>query len=335
MSTSTLGPRAVLDHILDSISPASGAQAAGARQRLAKRIGAQSLGALEQLAERLAGARHAPRPRVADKLVVVCAADHGVADPGVDLGDNNPTAIAVRYIAEGGAAINTVARTAGAKVVVVDCGVRGMAGDARTDVLTFRLGNGTADITRGAAMTPVDALTAIQTGIALAFSLADRGLDVLALGQLAVGGQPASAAVVCALADLELADVPEADRAAVESALRENSPNTVTPLEVLSSLGGFEVGMLTGLLLGAASIHVPIVLDDHGTSAAALIAAGLSPHVRGYLIAAHAGSSPVHRHALSALGLAPLFDLGLAHGEGAGAALALPMIDTAAALLDE
>lgn len=336
-----MGPRAVLDHILESISPASAAQAAGARQRLAQKTHNRSLGAVERVAERLAAARHAPRPRVEDMLIAVCAADHGVAYPGIDLGDNNPTAIAVQHIVDGGAALNDVARTSGARIVVVDCGVRGLGGSDRSDLLQFRLGNGTADITRGAAMTPVDAVTAVQTGVALAFSLADQGLDVLALGHLGVGSEPSTAAIVCALTGMSVSDVPAEDRDAVDAALRKNlagmPPTTlqVAPLEVLASVGGYELGMLAGMTLACASIHVPVVLDDQGTSAAALIAARLAPDVRGYLIAAHAGGSPIHRRALEALELTALFELGLAHGEGTGAALALPIIDSAASLLAE
>jgi nicotinate-nucleotide--dimethylbenzimidazole phosphoribosyltransferase len=134
---------------------------------------------------------------------------------------------------------------------------------------------------------------------------------------------------------MNLSEVPEEDRDAVDSALKENSPNTVTPLEVLASVGGFELGMLAGMILACASIHVPVVLDDQGTSAAALLAARLAPDVSGYLIAAHAGASPIHRRALSELELTALFELGLAHGEGTGAALALPIVDSAASLLAE
>jgi nicotinate-nucleotide--dimethylbenzimidazole phosphoribosyltransferase len=323
-------PRAVLDHILASITPASAAQALAARERLTARLG-PDLGVVGALAARLAGARHAPRPRVERSAIVICAADQGVADPGVDFGANHPTRVAAEQIAGGGAAVNAIARSAGARVVVLDCGIRGGASDA---VLAFRQGDGSADITAGPAMTPIDAVRALQTGIAVLFSLAEEGdgLDVLALGQVSPGAQPVSTALVTALTDAPLADA-GVDREAVEQALSANPVDPRRPLEVLAALGGYDIAVMAGLVLGAASINVPIVLDDHGTSAAALVAARLAPSVSGYVLAAHAGSIPAHRRALAALGTVPPFELGLAQGEGAGAALLLPFLASAAELL--
>jgi nicotinate-nucleotide--dimethylbenzimidazole phosphoribosyltransferase len=184
-------------------------------------------------------------------------------------------------------------------------------------------------------MTPPSALAALTTGIALTFSLADAGLDLLTLGQIGPGIEAASGAVIAALAavpPIELGDEGEL----IARALASNRSRAGQPIEVLTEVGGFDVGVLAGAILGAASIHVPVVLDDHATWAAALIAARLAPPVTGYLVAAHAGAtSPGHRRALGALGLDPLFDLGLAHGEGTGALLAVPMIDAAARVLAE
>lgn len=333
----TTAPHDVLDHIRSAIGAASAAQAAAARQRLVDRFGRDhDLGALGLVAERLCAARHSPHPAVADKVVVVCAADHGVADPGVDLGDSNPTLVALRHLASGRAAVNAAARTAGARVVLVDCGVRGAESYPPGEgVIDLRLGDGSADFTQGPAMTEVSAVMAVQTGIALLFSLADQGLDVLAVGQLGWGSQPVSAAVVAAVTEMANAELDPADADAVSAALAANPVDTDDPIAILTRLGGFDLGVLTGLILGAASINLPVVLDDHATSAAALLACRLEPSVAGYLIGSHAGTSPSHRRALHELGVTVIFDLGLAHGEGTGAALTLPLIDSAAALIAE
>ncbi len=321
-------PRAVIDAVAEAVLPASRAQAAGVRQR----IGGAELGAVGALAERLAAARHSPRPAVARKTVVVVAADHGVADPGVDLGDEAPTVVALRHLAGGGAAVNAAVRTAGAQLVLVDCGVRGGGErDLGAGVLRFPICDGTADLRDGAAMTPVEAVTAVQTGIALALSIADAGVDVIALGQVSTGSPTVSGAVIAAICGNATAFA-DADRDAIEQALAA-SPGARAPLELLAAFGGPDLGVLAGLMLSCASINVPVILDDAATWAAALIAAGLAPEVTGYLVAAHAGGSPAHRAALERLGLTPLFDLGLARGEGTGATLALPLVDAAARLL--
>jgi nicotinate-nucleotide--dimethylbenzimidazole phosphoribosyltransferase len=321
----SVSPRSVIDHVVASISPASEAQAAAARDR----IGAGADGTLAALAVRLAAARHAPHPRVDRKAVVVVLGDHGVADPGIDLGATHPTAVVAAAIADGSAALCEIARRAGAKVLLVDAGATGPL--PRTAV---GVGRGpSADVTRGPALTPVDAVLAVEAGIAVAIALADDGLDVLALGAAGLGSEIGSAALVAALTGA----APEAvarggDTDAVRAALAANPMTRPAPLEALATLGGGDHAALVGMILAAASMDVPVVLDDHATSAAALIAAALAPAVTGYLVAAHGGTQPSHRRALATLGLTPLFELGLARGEGTGAALALALVDGAAQL---
>jgi len=324
--------RAVLEHVIASISPASAAQAEGARQRVGRD---PEVGSLAELAVRLAAARHAPTPRTTRKVLAVVLADHGCADPGVDLGDAHPAVIAARAIDAGDAALATAARAAGARVVLIDAGLSTRA-PLPASVIAMSSGRGAADVTREAGMTIVDALLAAQAGIALGTALGDDGLDLLALGHAGPGVEIASAAVIALLtgASVEQVAIP-ADREDVAATLARHHDEAVgdEPLAVLASVGGPDLALLAGLILAAASMNVPVVLDDHATSAAALIAARLAPHAAGYLIAAHGGSRPAHRRALAALGLAPLFALGLGSGEGAGAALALGLVDGAASLL--
>ncbi len=313
----------VLRHVIESISPASPAHAEAARRNVA------SAGAplLERLAAALGGAQHTARPRGARRTIVVCAGDHGAGDPGISLGAAHPTVIAARAIAEGTAALAQVARASGTPIVLVDAGV---AEAAELPAAAVRLGRGPSrDLLREPAMTVVDARLALEAGIALAVSLADGGLDVLAVGAVGVGADVASAALLGAalgapptgLGDL---GAETAGAAGVELA-GEGA------LEQLAALGGPDTAVLAGLMLGAASMNVPVVLDGYATGAAALAAAAFAPAIAGSLIAAHAGAF-THPRILAHLGLAPLFEVGLGHGEGTGAAMVLPLIDQVASL---
>jgi nicotinate-nucleotide--dimethylbenzimidazole phosphoribosyltransferase len=323
--------RAVLEHVVAAISPASAAQAAGARLRLGE---APEPGSLAELAVRLAAARHAPAPRTGHKALVIVLGEHGASLVGA-LGDAHPAVAAARAIAAGEAAVAQAARAVAARLLVVDAALP--AGTALpAEVVRLSPGEGARDIRHEPAMTPVDTLLALQRGIALTTALADDGLDVLALGHVAPGAEVASAAVIARLtgADPDLVAAP-ADRADVAAALAAHPPGLDRdPLAVLTHLGGPDLALLTGAILAAASIAVPVVLEDHGTGAAALVATRLAPAVAGYLIAGHGGASRSHRRALAALGLTPLFALGLGAGEGTGAALALGLLDGAARLLE-
>ncbi len=328
----------VLDQIIESICPASIAQATGASQALMRAGVALKDGGLAGLAVRLCAARHSPSPTLARKIAIVVAADHGVASPGIDLGESSPTVQTLRLMAGGKTAINAAARSADAQLVLVDAGIQGGdAIDLGTGVLSFRCGNGTKDFSEHNAMSLEQANAALQTGIALAFSLADAGLDILTLGQVAAGSQPTSTAIIAALTGQAPSDLSPDDQDVIDKALAHHGiPRGVASCsgaELLSRIGGLDIAVMAGLILAAASINVPIVLDGHGTSAAALLAHHMAPHVRGYLFASHRGGIPAHAAALSALQLEPLFAVGLAQGEGTGAILALPMLDAAAQVL--
>ncbi len=330
----------VLRHVIESISPASEAHAEGARQNVA-RAGAPLL---ERLAAALGGAQHTARPRAARRTIVVCAGDHGAGDPGIALGAAHPTVVAARAIADGTAALAGVARAAGAPIVLVDAGV---AEPAELPATAVRLGRGPSrDLLREPAMTVVDASLALEAGIALAVALVDAGLDVLAIGAIGVGAEVASAALLGAAAGAAPAGlgdpgVPEAGTdeaagahlwaAAAGAHGAALGAAGAGALERLAALGGPDTALLAGLILGAASMNVPTVLDGYATGAAALVAAAFAPVVRGSLIAAHAGTFTQPR-ILAHLGLAPLFEVGLGHGEGTGAAMALPLIDQVASL---
>lgn len=313
----------VLRHVLESISPASAAHAEGARGNLA----AAGIPMLERLAMTLGGAQHTARPRAQRRTIIVVAGDHGAGDPGIALGSSHPTVIAAQAIADGTAAVAQVARSSKTPVLLVDAGARETSSMPPTAV---RLGRGaSANLLHEPAMTVVDAALGLEAGIALAISLADQGLDVLALGALGVGADVASMALLGAA--LGAAPTGFSDPVAEEAGARGAVLAGASGLDLLAAFGGPETAVLAGVIVTAASMNVPCVLDGYATGAAALVAAALAPNVRGYLVAAHAGTF-THARILAHLGLSPVFEVGLGHGEGAGAAMVLPMLDQVAAI---
>jgi nicotinate-nucleotide--dimethylbenzimidazole phosphoribosyltransferase len=317
------------------IEPASQAHGEALRARAAGRASAADAENIE-LAARLAAAQHAAVPRLAARCIVVGAGDHGLAMDGsvrVDselglLADRHaPTRAVLRQVAEGTSALGTAAYAASATLVLVDCGMRGEG--ALEGVLDLHIAAGTADIRRGPAMSRSEAAASVRTGMALLVSLAEQGLDVLGLGQVAVGARAVSSALIAALTGTPADMMGQADREAVAAALAANRVDPGDPLAALAALAGFEIGVLAGAILAAASLRIPVVLDDHGTAAAALLAARWQPAIAGYLVAAHPGTSPAHRLALGALGLVPLYGQAVSQGEGTGAAMALPLLDHA------
>lgn len=314
-------PRGVLREVVAGIGPASAAHAEAARARVAV-AGAP---VLDRLAAALGGAQHTGRPR-AGRAIVVCAGDHGCGDPGIALGADHPTAVAARAIADGTAALAHVARAARAPIVVVDAGARE---PDHLPASAIRLGRGPShDLFAEPALTVVDAVVALEAGIALAMALDSRP-DVIALGALGLGAEVASAALLGAATGRPPTGLDDAD--AERAGARGAALAAASPIDWLVAFGGRETALLAGLILGAASIDTPVILDSYATGAAALVACALAPAAAGYLVASHRGSF-THPAILSHLGLQPLFDVGLGHGDGTGAAMTLPLFDQVAEL---
>ena len=346
--TATPDPEVLIEQTASKIDAlnvsAAGAATASRQARLTKPPG--SLGRLEALASRIAGIRDQPRPRLAQRLIVVAAADHGVTRQGVSAYPADVTAQMVANFLAGGAAINVLADHAGARVRVVDAGVASDTGD-HPALDALRLASGTGDITAGPAMTRTLAARAIAAGIAIVEDeLADPGLDLVACGEMGIGNTTAAAAIVAAVTGRPpttvtgrgtgIDDDAHARKiAAVETALEVNRPDTADGVELLAKIGGFEIGVLAGVYLGAAAHRVPAVIDGLISGAAALIAVAVEPRVRDYLVASHRSPEPGHAVTLAALGLEPLLELDLRLGEGTGAALGMTLCVAACRLLDE
>jgi nicotinate-nucleotide--dimethylbenzimidazole phosphoribosyltransferase len=333
-----------LERALDAVVAPDAAAGEAVQRRLDEKTKPRgSLGGLERLAVRIAAIQRTATPALGTPVVVVCAADHGVAAEGVSAYPSSVTAQMVANYASGGAAVSVLARRAGARLVVVDCGVAEPL--PVPGVLDRRLGAGTASMLRGPAMPRALAIAALEIGIGLAGELLESA-GCVALGEMGIGNSTAAAALCCALAGAtpEQAcgrgtglddDGLARKRDVVARALALNEPSDDDPIGALAAVGGFELGVLAGLALGAAGRGVPVLVDGYPASSAVLVAAALAPALPGSLIAAHRSSEPGHRIVLDKLGLHPLLDLELRLGEGSGAALALPLLGAALAVLDE
>lgn len=319
-----------------------------------------SLGRLEDLACRLASIRGEVPTGMLEPVIVVAAGDHGVAGEGVSAYPREVTAQMLANFESGGAAVCVLARDAGARLLVVDAGVmllpprteighaRGFRSEAVDDLRE------TGNIATGPAMTRRTAIALVERGIALADELAIERVGLVAIGDMGIGNTtaasalsaallPANPALVCGrgtgLDDAGLERKVNVVRRAVEvNGLRAGDGNGLgasDPLTTLSSVGGFEIAFLVGVILGAAARRMPVLLDGFVTGAAALAASALAPPVPGSLLAATRSPEPGHALVLARLGLEPLLDLGLRLGEGSGAALAIPLVRAAVAILTE
>ena len=307
-----------------------------------------SLGRLEELAGRLAAIRGQVPAGPLRPAIVVAAADHGVTIEDVSPYPQEVTGQMLTNFATGGAAVAVLAREAGARLVVVDAGVVGspVADGVRSAVVDEV--RGTGNIALGPAMSLRVAIRLIERGIAFAGSLADDGIGIVAVGDMGIGNTTAASALCAALlpADPSLVCGPgtglDGDGVArkmdvVRRALAANDleGGSIAPIPALASVGGLEIAFLTGVILGAASRRVPVLLDGFVTGAAALVAATIAPATAGAMVAATRSPEPGHSLVLDRLGLEPLLDLGLRLGEGSGAALALPLVRSAVAILTD
>ena len=337
---------ASLEQTVSNIEPLNDDAMESARERqqsLTKPEG--SLGYLEEISVRLAGIFEEPAPVIRRKLVILAAADHGVVSEGVSAYPQEVTSQMVANFLGGGAAINVLARQVGAEVVVVDAGV---AKDlpAHPKLELARVGRGTANIAKGAAMSRSDAVKIVEAGIAVAAEKVSGGVDILGTGDMGIGNTTASSAITAVVTGADPDQTTGRGTGVSESGLRHktdvvrralevNQPDPADGIDVLAKVGGFEIGFLAGVVLGGAEARRPVVLDGFVSGAAALIACTLCPGARDYLIAAHRSAEPGHGTVLSHLGLRPLLELDMRLGEGAGAALAMHLVEAAAKCMAE
>ena len=338
--------QATLSRWINGIAPLdqTAMDAATERQgRLTKPTGA--LGRLEALSIQLAGIMQQTRPRLTNKVVAVMAGDHGVTIEGISAYPQSVTSQMVLNFLNGGAAINVLARQIGARVVVADLGVATEL-PVRPDLHNLKVALGTANMAQGPAMNRNQAIQAINAGATLIEREMSTGLDILGIGEMGIGNTTAAAAIAAVLTGHSPADIvgrgTGLDDAGlqhkievVQRVLATNRPDAHDALDILSKVGGFEIGGLVGAILATAAHHRPIMVDGYIATAAAMLAVTLAPAVRPYLFAAHHSAEAGHDAMLAWLNLEPLLTLNLRLGEGTGAVLGMQVADAACRLLDE
>jgi len=309
----------------------------------------RAMGRLHDTGERLWAISGGSRPVLRERAVIVFAGDHGVVDEGVT---DFPQAVSqemIRCFLRDGAGINAMARTVDADVFVVDMGTAAQSDEEDSATGRFfsrKVGRGTDNLARGPAMSWEQAARSVQNGYQIAAESIRGGVRLLGTGDMGIGNTTPSSAVGCVFTGHAVREMVgrgtgidderlRKKQEAVSSGLELNGPDPEDGLDVLGKVGGFEIGGIAGCILAAANYGIPVVLDGLISTAGALVANRLAPACRGYMFAGHVSEEPGHRYMLDYLGLDPLLDLGMRLGEGTGAALAMKLIDAAAALSSE
>jgi nicotinate-nucleotide--dimethylbenzimidazole phosphoribosyltransferase len=313
----------------------------GRLNNLTKPLG--SLGLLEDAAIRIAGITGSVSPKIDQKAIVIMSGDHGVAAEGVSAYPQEVTGLMLKQFASGKAAINVLAGQAGAEVMVVDVG--SLLPNVLEGIIDKKVRAGTANMAEGPAMTVEEAGRAIQVGIDIADELVNKGYQLIGMGEMGIGNTTPSVAITSVLTGRSPKELTGRgtgiDNKAlftkaeiISRAIQMNRPNPLDPIDVLAKIGGLEIAGLTGLIIGAASRRIPIVLDGVITGAAALLAARIEPRCCDFMVASHLSVEPAHKVILNTLGLHPLLQAEMCLGEGTGAALVFPLLQSAIHLVE-
>lgn len=336
----------VLEQALASIVPPDRTIAAQTQAVLNQKTKPErSLGRLEDLACWLAGVQRTTAPRADRKVIVVMAGDHGVTEEGVSAFPQAVTGQMLLNFASGGAAVCVLARHAGADIQVVDMGVK-QPPEYGLRIKERRLGNGTENFARRAAMDRATALRGLEIGVRLAGELAREGYQLVGMGEMGIGNTTSASAVAAALLGLPGAAVTGRGTGVDETVWRKkidvidraldlHRPDRDDAVDVLAKVGGFEIAGLAGLVIGCAAQGLGVLVDGFISSSAALAAVRMAPGCRDYLEASHGSVEPGHRPVMDALGKRPLLDLDMRLGEGTGGALAMGLVDAALKILGE
>ncbi len=304
-----------------------------------------SLGQLEALAQRYCLATHTLTPQTGRKKIFCFAGDHGVVEEGVSAFPKAVTPQMVRNMLAGGAAVNVLSRHAGAELEVVDMGVDDPLEEA-PGLCRRKIRGGTDNIARGPAMSVAEATRALETGIELAMAAHADGICMVGTGEMGIANTTPATALFTAFLDCPVESVTgrgtgindealQNKIAVIKQALEVNRARLTDPLNTLAALGGFEIAGIAGLVIGAAACRMPVVVDGFISSAGALTAVQMNPHIRDYLFFSHLSQEKGHRHFMEAFGARPILDLDMRLGEGTGAALAMPVIEAAIRIYNE
>lgn len=314
------------------IGPLSEKARAAAKQRqhdLAKPRG--SLGRLEELAIQIAAIQDTERPRHENKLMIVCAGDHGVTDEQISPYPPSVTRQQISNFSKGGGTITTLSREVGAKVVLADLGVN-FDFPENTVIRDYKIAKGTQNMSLGPAMTRAQALKSLLAGFDLVDS--EPAVDFVAAGEMGIGNTSPSSAICAVLTGRPVAEVTGAGSGLnqaqiqhkitiIERALAINKPDPDDPLDILAKVGGLEIGAMAGVMLAGAARRAAVFIDGFIAGAAALLAEKIRPGVRDYFIGGHRSLEKAHMLILEHLNLRPLLDLDMRLGEGSGSVVAM------------
>ncbi len=308
-----------------------------------------SLGQLEAVAAQYVAWREEEVPKIAGKAVYVFAGDHGITDEGVSAYPREVTPQMVLNFLKGGAAINALARQTNSDIVVVDVGVD-FDFNGAVGLRHRKVRRGTRNFARQAAMSEAELNAALQVGIDLANEASAQGRTLIALGEMGIGNTSSATAITAALTGKPVSeltgrgtglDEPRCVRKSqiIDQALRHHfgdfQKTTPPAIEVLRCVGGLEIAAITGAVLGAASRRIAVVIDGFICSAGAAVACALAPNARFGIIAGHLSQEPGHRVLLEAMGVKPVLQLDMRLGEGTGAVLTFPLIESAVRIYNE
>jgi nicotinate-nucleotide--dimethylbenzimidazole phosphoribosyltransferase len=340
-----------LVEIMREIPPVENLWIQKARERTAQLVmPTRALGRLHEISERLCGIQKTLKPSVNRKAVLIMAGDHGVADEGVSAYPQEVTGAMVQTFLSGGAGINAISRHVGAQVWVIDMGIIPRLDpesiDGENQLMVRKIAAGTANLTKGPAMTRQDAEKSILVGFQLATDLFQQGIELLGTGDMGIANTTPSAAIGSVITGIHPKEMVGRgtgidDKAfsiklkTVEKGIQINQPNALDGLDVLAKVGGFEIGGIAGCILAAAFHSRPVVIDGFISTAGALIAYSLCPRVCDYIFGGHCSEENGHRNMLKYMGIEPILDLGMRLGEGTGGALSMSIMEGAVRVFNE
>jgi nicotinate-nucleotide--dimethylbenzimidazole phosphoribosyltransferase len=307
-----------------------------------------SLGILEELARQIAAISGTLNPSLNHKVIFTLAADHGVNAEKISAYPKEVTAQMVYNFLRGGAGINVLAKHVGSEVIVVDMGVaeKISAAGGPKNFKDKKIALGTKNMAKGPAMTRDEAIKSIEAGMEIFEEEYGRGIDIVGTGDMGIGNTTASSAIAAAICGVPVENVVGRGTGLddqgllhkieiIKQALKANKPNPDDAIDVLSKVGGFEIGGLAGIILACAARSVPVVIDGFISGASALIAYKLSPKVKEYIVAGHCSVEKGHKIILDYIGLKPLLNLEMRLGEGTGAALGIGIAEAAVKILTQ
>ena len=304
-----------------------------------------SLGKLEELAKRYVAIQNNESPILKKISTVVFAADHGVTAEGISAYPCEVTAQMVINFLNKGAAVNVLANHINAEVTIVDIGVN-FQFESHPNLLDRKIALGTKNFSKEPSMTRSQAETSIVTGIEIATESAKKGIDILTTGEMGIGNTTPSSAIFSILGNTPVEYVTGRGTGIDDSTLTKkisiiikgidlHKPDPDDPIDILAKVGGFEIGGIAGLILGAAAQKIPVVVDGFISGAGAALALKMSPSAGDYIFPSHRSTEPGHKIFFELLGYPPLFDLNMRLGEGTGALLAVNLIQSAIKIYKE